>query len=142
LQHPNGQVSFAEELPELHADRAQIGMLFDNLIANGLKFNQSAEPTVQVLVEDDLLDWRIIVRDNGIGIDPAHREEIFDLFRRLHRHSDYPGTGTGLTLARRVVEDHRGTITVEDAPDEGTQVVFTLPKRPQLLTLPGVRPPS
>lgn len=142
LQHPDGEIVFVAPLPELHADRAQIAMLFDNLIVNGLKYNRAARPRVEVSVADDVLDWQITVRDNGIGIDPAAREAVFELFHRLHRQAEFPGTGTGLTLARRVVEDHRGTIRIDTNPEGGTDIVVGLPKRPQLLTLPGVRPPN
>lgn len=138
-RYPTGVVEFDGELPRLHADRAQLVMLFDNLIDNGLKFNESPHPTVTIRVGSDALDWRIEVRDNGIGIDPSQRASIFELFGRLHRQTEYPGTGTGLTLARRIVEDHRGTITIESALGEGATFVVTLPKQPQMLTLPGIR---
>lgn len=138
-RHPTGVVEFDGDLPQVHADRAQLVMLFDNLIDNGLKFNTSDPPTVVIRVLDDGLDWRIEVRDNGIGIDAAEREGIFELFGRLHRQTEYAGTGTGLTLARRIVEDHRGTINIEGGPGEGSVFVVNLPKQPQLLTLPGVR---
>lgn len=134
-----GEVHLAADLPEIHADRAQLVMLFDNLLANGLKFNRSPTPTVRVTCVDEVLDWRIEVTDNGIGIDPAHHQQIFELFSRLHRHHEFPGTGTGLNLARRIVEDHRGTISVQSTLGEGATFQITLPKRPQLLTLPGIR---
>ena len=139
LRHPTGTVEFEGALPRLHADRAQIVMLFDNLIDNGLKFNASPHPTVTIRCLDDALDWRIEVSDNGIGIDPTFRETIFELFGRVHRQTEFAGTGTGLTLALRIVEDHRGTINVDSALGEGSTFVITLPKQPQMLTLPGVR---
>ena len=138
-RYPTGTVEFDGDLPQLHADRAQLLMLFDNLIDNGLKFSASPRPTVTIRVDSDALDWRIAVRDNGIGIDPDQRAGIFELFGRLHRQTEYPGTGTGLTLARRIVEDHRGTISVESALGEGSAFIVTLPKQPQMLTLPGIR---
>lgn len=139
LSQHAGVVLIEPNLPEIHADRAQLVMLFDNLIVNGLKFNRSDPPTVSITCVDDVLDWRIEVTDNGIGIAPDNHQQIFELFSRLHRHHEFAGTGTGLNLARRIVEDHRGTISVESTLGEGATFVVTLPKRPQMLTLPGIR---
>ncbi len=139
LERRAGEIVIADDLPEVHADRLQLVMLFDNLIDNGLKFNHNTPPQVHVRCLDDGPDWRIEVEDNGIGIDPRYHQQIFELFRRLNHQDEYPGAGTGLNLVRRIIEDHRGTISLRSAPGEGTCVTMTLPKEPMLLTLPGIR---
>lgn len=139
FERRRGLVHLPEHLPELHADRLQLVMMFDNLIDNGLKFNQHTPPEVWVRCIDEGLDWRLEVQDNGIGIDERYHQQVFELFRRLNHQDDYPGAGTGLNLVRRIVEDHRGTIAITSAPGAGTTVAVTLPKEPMLLTLPGIR---
>jgi signal transduction histidine kinase len=139
LERRVGEVVIADDLPELNADRLQLVMLFDNLIDNGLKFNHSPQPRVEVRCLDDGPDWRIEVEDNGIGIEARYHQQIFELFRRLNPPDEYAGAGTGLNLVRRIVEDHRGTVSVRSAPGEGTCISITLPKEPMLLTLPGIR---
>lgn len=139
LERVPGEVHIEDPLPEIHADRLQLVMLFDNLIDNGLKFNRNVPAVVRVRCLDEGPDWRIEVEDNGIGIEARYHQQVFELFRRLNHQDDFPGAGTGLNLVRRIVEDHRGTITVQSAPDEGCRIVIYLPKEPMLLTLPGIR---
>ncbi|MEZ4473030.1 MAG: ATP-binding protein [bacterium] len=139
FERRKGLVHLPADLPEVHADRLQLVMMFDNLIDNGLKFNVNTPAEVWIRCVDEGLDWRIEVQDNGIGIDERYHQQVFELFRRLNHQDDYPGAGTGLNLVRRIVEDHRGTIGITSAPGAGTTVTVTLPKEPMLLTLPGIR---
>lgn len=134
----NAQVVVRGEMPEIHGDRAQMVLLFDNLIDNGVKFNRSPQPLVEVSCTDDGVYWRFEVKDNGIGIDPAEQDQVFELFTRLHR-DEFPGTGTGLNLARRIAAEQRGSLHVESGPDGGSVFVFHLPKEGGLLTSPGLR---
>ena len=118
-----------DDLPTIRADPTQMRQLFQNLIANGLKFNRpGASPHVHVSAARADGTWTFSVRDNGIGIDPQYAERIFVLFQRLHTRADYPGTGIGLAICKKIVERHGGRIWLESQPDHGTTFFFTLPE--------------
>jgi PAS domain S-box-containing protein len=115
-------------LPIVQGDHTQLGQLFQNLIANGSKFHRPDEvPHVHVAAELESGGWTFSVADNGIGIEPRYLERIFVLFQRLHSRADYPGTGIGLALCKKIVERHGGQIRVESAPGRGATFRFTLP---------------
>ncbi|MCU1505115.1 MAG: hypothetical protein QOG18_483 [Microbacteriaceae bacterium] len=119
-----------EPLPTLHAEATQLVSLFHNLLSNALKFVAPGVPpriTVASRPIGDTVEFS--VTDNGIGIDPAYRERVFGMFKRLHSRDQYPGTGIGLALAKKIVERHGGTIDFEDAPGGGTRFWFTLDLR-------------
>ncbi len=99
---------------------------FQNLIGNSLKYRHGASPEIHIWAERDGNYWRFRVRDNGIGFDPEHATRIFGLFRRLHR-DEYPGTGIGLAICKRIVQQHGGEIWAEGAPGSGAVFSFTLP---------------
>ncbi len=115
------------ELPTVRADPSQLTQLFQNLLGNAMKFHGEAPPKIHVDACREGDFWRFSVRDNGIGIDPQFRDQIFDLFRRLHTRSRYPGTGVGLAICKRIVERHGGRIWVESQPGQGATFNFTLP---------------
>ena len=115
-------------LPAVEADAGQMVRLFHNLIGNALKYRTEVTPSIEISSErgDDGF-WMIRVRDNGIGISPEHAERVFVIFQRLHVSSQYPGTGIGLAVCRRIVERHCVKIHVESNADVGCSVVFKLP---------------
>jgi PAS domain S-box-containing protein len=115
------------ELPEVQADGVQLTQLFQNLLANALKFRGKERPHVRVGAERSGRDWRFHVADNGIGLDPKFADRIFVIFQRLHTRERYPGTGIGLAICKKIVERHGGTIWVESRPDDGATFKFTLP---------------
>jgi PAS domain S-box-containing protein len=119
-----------EDLPSVVADPTQLRQLFQNLIANAVKFHGGRPPTVRVAAEACPSGWRFSVQDNGIGIEPQYLERIFVLFQRLHTRADYPGTGIGLAICKKIVERHGGTIGVDSEPGTGTTFWFTLPAEP------------
>ena len=118
-----------DALPTVMADTVQMTQLFQNLLSNAIKFRESAkQPDIKVSVEDQETSWVISVNDNGIGIDPKHRERIFLIFQRLHQRREYPGTGIGLAVCKRIVERHDGKIWVNPKSGEETTFSFTMPK--------------
>ena len=116
----------ADPLPTVCGDPVQLVQLFQNLIDNAIKYSGATRPTVRITAERSGGDWRITVRDNGVGIDPQYHQQIFGIFKRLHGR-DVPGTGIGLALTKRVVERHGGRIWVESAAGQGAAFTFTLP---------------
>jgi signal transduction histidine kinase len=117
-----------DALPTLQADEVQIRQLLINLIANGMKFQEAGhKPEIHVSVTRDGNDWRFGVKDNGIGIDPRYFDNLFQIFRRLHSRDEYPGTGIGLAVCKKIIERHGGRIWVESALGEGATFLFTLP---------------
>jgi PAS domain S-box-containing protein len=119
----------SDPLPTLEVDASQIEQLFQNLIGNAIKFSGGKPPRVRVTAVAGDGCWTFGVRDNGIGIDPRHRGRIFEIFQRLHTREQYPGTGIGLAVCKKVVERHGGTIWVESEPGAGSTFFFTLRAR-------------
>jgi PAS domain S-box-containing protein len=116
-----------EFLPVLPVEQTQLLQLFQNLIGNAIKFRQDSEPPrVQIGARRQGGEWLLWVRDNGIGIEPQYAERIFLVFQRLHKRDQYPGTGIGLAICKKIVERHGGRIWVESEPGQGSVFYFTL----------------
>jgi PAS domain S-box-containing protein len=115
------------ELPVIKAAKSQIYQLFQNLIANSLKFHRDDLPHIKIYSRRTDNDYRIFVEDNGIGFDEAYLDRIFAPFQRLHGRSAYEGTGMGLAICRKIVEQHGGSITAKSKPGEGSTFIITLP---------------
>jgi light-regulated signal transduction histidine kinase (bacteriophytochrome) len=124
-----GAVLRLDPLPTVVAQPLQLGQVFQNLTSNALKFvAPGVIPEVAVSAERMENEWRFCVTDNGVGIEPRHRDRIFGMFKRLHTRAEYAGSGIGLALCKRIVERSGGRIGVEDAPvGAGTRFWFTLP---------------
>jgi light-regulated signal transduction histidine kinase (bacteriophytochrome) len=123
----SGAAVTRDALPIVRADETQIGQLLQNLIGNALKFHNQERPHVHVSSKRNGKEWIFSIRDNGIGIDPQYAERIFIIFQRLHRREEYPGTGIGLAVCKKIVERHGGRIWVEPNQEKGTTFYFTLP---------------
>ena len=113
-------------LPVVQGNPAALRQLFQNLIANAVKFAADEPPRVRIWAAEVPGGWRFTVRDNGIGVDPEQADRIFGMFQRLHSVESYPGTGVGLALCQRIVHVHGGHIWVEPAPGGGSQFMFTI----------------
>ncbi len=117
-------------LPAVSGRPGQLDQLLQNLIANAIKFRGEEVPSIRIGASREGASWRVVVADNGIGIAPEFHEKIFAPFKRLHSREQYPGTGIGLAVCRRVVETHGGEIGVDSAPGRGSCFWFTLPAWP------------
>jgi PAS domain S-box-containing protein len=128
IRDAGGQVT-CDELPVVLGDSSQLAQLLQNLIGNGLKYHGTEPPHVHVSAGPSIKknEWVISVRDNGIGIEPKYFGRIFEIFKRLHDQKEYPGTGIGLAVCRRVVERHGGVIWVESEPGHGSNFRFSIP---------------
>jgi chemotaxis family two-component system sensor kinase Cph1 len=111
------------------ADRSQMVQLFQNLAGNAVKFHAGKPPRVHVSAVQTGNEWVFCVRDDGIGIDPRYAERIFNVFERLHTREEYPGTGIGLAICKKIVERHAGRIRVESQLGQGSAFYFTLPAK-------------
>ena len=142
----SGATVICAPLPTVNADAAQLAQVFQNLIANALKFHGAEPPRVHISAQLRIADcrlpiaesipqskianrkseWEFAVRDNGIGIEAEYFDQIFVLFKRLNSRAKYPGTGIGLAICKRIIERHGGRIWVESAPGQGATFYFTL----------------
>jgi PAS domain S-box-containing protein len=124
----SGAIVANDDLPTIRADASQLLQVFQNLIANAVKFRGETPPRIHVSALDQGGEWLFSVRDNGIGIDPQFADRLFVIFRRLHTRQEFPGTGIGLAVCKRIVERHGGRIWFESEPGKGSTFYFTIPK--------------
>ena len=123
----NGATVTHDALPTVMVDGVQLKQVFQNLLSNAIKFQGVASPEIHIGAERMNGEWLFSVRDNGIGIESEYFEKIFVIFRRLHTRQEYPGTGIGLALSKRIIERHDGRIWVESEPGKGATFHFTIP---------------
>lgn len=130
LRERKARLVVQPDIPDVVADRTSLLEVFTNLIGNGLKFNHAPEPLVEVTGarRDGMVELR--VKDNGIGIPAEQHARIFGLFTRLHTRNEYPGTGAGLAIVKKIVENHGGRIWVESTVGRGSTFIFTIPAAP------------
>ncbi len=123
----SGAVITHDPLPEIMANRVQMTQLLQNLIGNALKFRGEASPQIHIGVKRESLQWEFSVSDNGIGIEQEYLERIFIIFQRLHARNEYPGTGIGLAICKKIVDKHGGQIYAQSTLGNGTTFRFTIP---------------
>jgi signal transduction histidine kinase len=130
LTEANAELVVSKALPTVVGHERQFAQLLQNLVGNAVKFRHPERLVrVEVSAEPTPGGWRIAVRDNGIGLDPRHSDRIFQIFQRLHGRDEYPGTGIGLAICKRIVELNGGKIGVDSVPGEGSTFWFTVPDR-------------
>ena len=117
-----------DELPQVKVDETQFIQLFQNLISNGIKYNQSETPHIHISAKEEKSEWIFSIKDNGIGIDKQFHERIFGIFQRLHSRNEYSGTGIGLAICKRIIDRHEGRIWLESELEKGTVFYFSIPK--------------
>jgi signal transduction histidine kinase len=127
IEESGAKVTY-DKMPDVVADDSQLVQLFQNLVGNAIKFRGDKAPEVHVVAQPNGRECVFGVRDNGIGIDPKHTERIFQVFQRLHDRTQYPGTGIGLSICKKIVERHGGRIWVESAPGQGATFWFSVPQ--------------
>jgi len=114
-------------LPTVHGELLMLVQLFENVVGNAIKFHGSEPPRVEVRAARGDGEWQFSVTDNGIGIEPEYADRVFAPFQRLHSREEYPGTGIGLALCKKIVDTHGGRIWLDSRPGEGTTFHWTLP---------------
>jgi PAS domain S-box-containing protein len=118
-----------ETLPVISAARGAMQQLMQNLVSNALNYQEpDSKPNIEIWHEEIGEGWKFYVKDNGIGIDPQYRDKIFNIFQRLHGRDEYAGTGVGLAICKKIVEDHGGEIGVDSEEGEGSTFFFTISK--------------
>ncbi len=127
VMQENAAVVLHDPLPPVRGDLIQLTQVFQNLISNAIKFHGPAPPQIEITVRQQNGEWLFAVKDNGLGIDQKNFERIFVLFQRLHTRQEYPGTGIGLAVCKKIIERHGGRVWLESKPGQGTTFFFTLP---------------
>jgi len=122
----SGALITHDPLPAVMGDEKQLVQLFQNLLSNALKFSGEQPPRIHISAKPSAAGWLFSIHDNGIGIDPQYADRIFVIFQRLHTRAEYPGTGIGLAICKKIVERHGGRIWVESEPGKGATFYFTL----------------
>ena len=129
ITQAKASVEIERRLPEIVCDRIKTTAIFSNLISNAIKFGKEhVPPVIKITWKENSKDFEFHIEDNGIGIDPKHHQEIFDIFKRLHSSDQYAGSGVGLSIVKAALEDQGGQVRVESIPGQGTKFIFTLPK--------------
>jgi light-regulated signal transduction histidine kinase (bacteriophytochrome) len=126
IAEKHAEITCPEKLPQVHGDFAQLTSLFQNLIGNAIKFC-TEKPKIHISAKKEGPEYIFSVRDNGIGINPEVSDKIFAVFHRLHTKTEYPGTGIGLAICKKIVERHGGRIWLESEPGKGSTFFFSLP---------------
>ena len=130
IMNEQGAVLKLENLPVLFVETPPLVQVFQNLISNAIKFHGPEPPRIEIRAEKKNDQWVFSVADNGIGIDPEHAEDVFVIFKRLHSRAEYPGSGIGLAICKKIIDQMGGSIWVESQPGHGSTFKFTLPAGP------------
>ena len=127
-QSAKGEINYSN-LPQIEGNKIQIDQLFINLITNSLKYKQEDKaPIIKIFQRSNENGFcEILIEDNGIGFDEKYVDKIFEPFQRLHNRTEYKGTGLGLTICKKIVDRHNGTLSVKSSPKKGTIFIIKFP---------------
>jgi light-regulated signal transduction histidine kinase (bacteriophytochrome) len=117
-----------DRLPTIRVDKTQMIQVFQNIIGNAIKYRSREDPRIHISVQERGTMWVFAVQDNGIGLNMAYADRIMTMFQRLHTREEYPGTGVGLAICKRIIERHGGHIWVESEEGKGATFFFSIPK--------------
>ncbi len=134
IRSKNAVIQYSDKLPEVYFNKTSIKQLFQNLIVNGIKYNESEQPIVEIGVEVEGTITMFFVKDNGIGIKEEYHGKIFNMFTRLHNDRKYDGTGIGLAICKKIVESNNGQIRLESEENKGTTFWFSLGTQTRVAT--------
>lgn len=129
---PHFKISIPKRMPVFKTKKIMLQQVFINILSNAIKYNDKAEGIVDILVDDVGNFYRFVIEDNGIGIEPAYHEKVFAIFQTLEARDKVEGTGIGLSIVKKCVEDMGGTISLESGSGKGTKFIFTWPKEKSL----------
>ncbi|MEL7222473.1 MAG: ATP-binding protein, partial [Bacteroidota bacterium] len=129
IAESQAQIIITDPLPSIYTSASVIQVILKNLIENGIKYNRSKNPLVEVVYQEKEAEHWILVKDNGIGIDPAYQDQVFDMFSRLHTQEEYIGTGMGLAISLRLAQRLNRTIQLDSKEGEGSTFMLKLPKK-------------
>jgi PAS domain S-box-containing protein len=128
IKEKNAMIKW-DKMPVIIAAKSPLQQVFQNLISNALKYHKKHEgPVIEIKAEETENHWKFTIHDNGIGISQEYHDKIFIIFQRLHGKSEYGGTGMGLSICKKIIENHKGKIWLESTPEKGTTFYFTIPK--------------
>jgi light-regulated signal transduction histidine kinase (bacteriophytochrome) len=130
----SGAIVTHEPLPHVYGDENLLVQLFQNLIANSIKYRGKKTPNIHISAVTEADNYVFSVKDNGMGIDAKNLDNIFTIFHRLHSNDEFDGTGIGLSIVKKIVHEHGGEIWVESEPDIGTEFYFTIPRQMDKMT--------
>jgi PAS domain S-box-containing protein len=124
----NTKIIIPDKLPIISGEKVRIGQVFQNLISNGLKYNDKTNKVIKISYKENKAFYIFEIEDNGMGIKTKYFEKIFQIFQTLEARDNFESTGIGLTVVKKIVENHRGEINIESTPNVGSKFIFTLPK--------------
>jgi len=129
IRQVSATIEIERKLPEIVCDRIKVTAVFSNLISNAIKFIRSnVPPVIKIGWNETPKGYEFYVQDNGIGIDPQHYQEVFEIFKQLHPADLYGGSGVGLSIVKAALEDQGGRVRLESIPGQGAKFIFTIPK--------------
>ena len=114
---------------QICVDRAQFTLVLKNIIENGIKYNKSVEPIIVIWKESDAEYDHVSIKDNGIGLGDKYRDEIFEMFKRLHNKNEYEGSGLGLSICHKIIQEHQGSIRVESELGHGSTFIISISRK-------------
>jgi len=141
IEESGARVTY-DDLPKILADPNQLNLLFQNLVANAIKYRREEPPEIRITAQNQKTEWIFCVEDNGIGFEPDQSGRVFMIFQRLHTQEEFSGLGIGLAICKKIVERHGGRIWAESLPGHGSRFYFTLPAEAKMAGIDIILSPN